>query len=1023
MDELHRMTRYFRQSLLDAERLCPEDAQILQAWGVAAKGEQPTVKAGLLAVDQIAWHTGWVDEATAAAVFEVFDRKSGNGKHPETASLVMFPRVDLLESKGGRRNSYKRAVLMPLVVFVELNRDGELTPGKMAPSMPRLWLSPNGSQNIPLGEFAALNEYLSRTSFEAVKCWQDLVDFAEGMVTAVTGSDFQEQLHDEYTCSPQAMLLIEPPVSGARNHMVQVLENIENGDAPSALYRRFISREAEPLQPLMDEAQHREAASRHLGQMTGEFPLSPKQRIALHHQITNGGEGALLAVNGPPGTGKTTLLRSVVANLFVSSALQEQEPPIIVAASNNNQAVTNILDSFAKIDEADIEASLRGRWLPELSTYGLYCCSSALANERNAFAFHGPRGEGVMAAMQTARYLEAAEPEFLNKASAWHEQDIATVAEARALLLEALRATEADMLKGYELLDGLQTLKAELEDLFGSESALLASLDQIRKSIAELEVNEDALLDQLDTFHRAWRARSYWNKLLSWVPFVARKNALENARQLNEWLINLESWSDIDVERHYRAAIGDVKKNTILAVAQIERIQRFSQKYFEQKHQLEAWMNRHAPKNPVDEPADDAPERQSLAALRERLESIQDCSLRFTAFKLATHYWEARWLEETRSFVNSEDADGRSPAKILRKWRRYAKLTPCFVSTLYMVPSFFTAFEKVNALWKGIPLFGKIDLLIVDEAGQVLPEVAAATFALAKQALVVGDTNQIEPVWNVPASIDRANLERFGLLQGEADHDEFWLRSGLMASVGNLMGVAQRQSRFHQLETLQRGLYLTEHRRCHDSIISYCNSLVYQGVLEPLRGNPLRAGPWPQFGLCPIKGSSKSKGGSRVNDKEAVAIARWLADNRQQIVAYVRSNASDAVDAMDDSDILTTQVGIITPFAKQAIRIRQALRQHGLPTITVGTVHALQGAERMLVLFSSVYAQGDGAISRFYDASPHMLNVAVSRARDFFIVFGDPDSFGVGPAGSPSTQLRALLAPLETTTPASLEPA
>ncbi|SMG62291.1 hypothetical protein BMETH_1041_0 [methanotrophic bacterial endosymbiont of Bathymodiolus sp.] len=38
-----------------------------------------------------------------------------------------------------------------------------------------------------------------------------------------------------------------------------------------------------------------------------------------------------------------------------------------------------------------------------------------------------------------------------------------------------------------------------------------------------------------------------------------------------------------------------------------------------------------------------------------------------------------------------------------------------------------------------------------------------------------------------------------------------------------------------------------------------------------------------------------------------------------------------------------------------------------------------------------------------------MLNVAVSRAKDSFIVFGDPNVFGVDSSGSPSGLLRNRL--------------
>ncbi|MBV8401968.1 MAG: DNA2/NAM7 family helicase, partial [Acetobacteraceae bacterium] len=46
-------------------------------------------------------------------------------------------------------------------------------------------------------------------------------------------------------------------------------------------------------------------------------------------------------------------------------------------------------------------------------------------------------------------------------------------------------------------------------------------------------------------------------------------------------------------------------------------------------------------------------------------------------------------------------------------------------------------------------LYGGIDLIIVDEAGQVGPHVGMAAFSLANRAIVVGDVHQIEPVVSV----------------------------------------------------------------------------------------------------------------------------------------------------------------------------------------------------------------------------------------------------------------------------------
>ena len=72
-------------------------------------------------------------------------------------------------------------------------------------------------------------------------------------------------------------------------------------------------------------------------------------------------------------------------------------------------------------------------------------------------------------------------------------------------------------------------------------------------------------------------------------------------------------------------------------------------------------------------------------------------------------------------------------------------------------------------------------------------------------------------------------------------------------------------------------------------------------------------------------------------------------------------------------------------------------------------MHSLQGDERLVVLFSSVYGENNKDSGKFYDAGPNMLNVAVSRAKDAFIVFGDPNVFGANVADSPSGLLRQRL--------------
>ena len=111
----------------------------------------------------------------------------------------------------------------------------------------------------------------------------------------------------------------------------------------------------------------------HWAQMSSDFPLSISQRETLAMYTTP--ECAdIFVVNGPPGTGKTTFLQTVIANRLAHNILNNpEEPEIIVASSANNQAITNILKDFkAETTNDTTHPRLSNRWLPELDTLGLY---------------------------------------------------------------------------------------------------------------------------------------------------------------------------------------------------------------------------------------------------------------------------------------------------------------------------------------------------------------------------------------------------------------------------------------------------------------------------------------------------------------------------------------------------------------------------------------------------------------------------------------------------------------------------
>jgi hypothetical protein len=194
------------------------------------------------------------------------------------------------------------------------------------------------------------------------------------------------------------------------------------------------------------------------------------------------------------------------------------------------------------------------------------------------------------------------------------------------------------------------------------------------------------------------------------------------------------------------------------------------------------------------------------------------------------------------------------------------------------------------------------------------------------------------------------------------------------------MAMARSVSRFSV--DGEQGMFLREHRRCFDSIVAFNNELVYNGKLIPLRGEPRRGESFTMpMSYAFVTGASSRVGGSWRNVQEAQLLVDWIKRRGNGLLEFYQRKRGQKLD-------LESIVSIITPFVAQAAEITRQLKKAGLPDIDVGTIHSFQGAERPVILFSATYGHGDGPYAML-NRTPNLLNVAVSRAQDSFVFFGD----------------------------------
>lgn len=957
----------------------------------AARVEVPVDKSEHVREAVIDLAAGMVDLVQANGLIDAAEVKKNNAKGIDDKASPDWMDIDQVSvliavfhvSPVPEHTKYtgERGTFYPFWIPALMNRAGRLeTDEETFPYIPRPYLEPQINQDV---NFILSGIEEVDTAFASIyrgKNWPDYWEYVNALFQNITGLPFMQYAADGFQVNYSPVIVANDTLPNAADGIIHLYDHLrQNSDIPQLL-QRLCEREPAPLAPLLTMDEMETYCLLHLGQMGHEYALSISQRKTLYHFLTQQ-TGDVLAINGPPGTGKTTLLQSVVANEVVAGALEGKTPRIILASSTNNQAVTNIIESFSNVKVRD--GILYQRWLPKVKGFALFLPSKGREVKDDIPCYR--LGGAYPGGLEDREYIATAREHYLAQFAGYTGIKALTVEEAIGHLQGTLKEYRRELEDGLRLWkDYKEKLPALLRQLGTSEEInwQTGELDQ-----ALLEKIGSALKELEGEVNNYFDSESIWIKLFSFLPFIKEKRVRRLKQVFRDGPLEYSSvdfYRSSSIHQYFAAKFRLIKDIRMLDT------------------NWQGWKNKLDIKGnpPLSETQCRELSLKQLPYFYDELEK----GLKNELFYLAIHYWEGRWLIETEEVIEEDGLRKKGRPHAERRWQRFAMLTPCLVANFYMAPKFFQYSKFIQGAPPGNqfetpPLYELADLLIVDEAGQVSPEIGAATFALAKRALVVGDTQQIEPVWNILPKVDYANLYRCGLISREDDYKAIddWHSKGYLCSSGSIMKLAQKSSCFKVHPDVETGMYLTEHRRCFDEIIGYCNKIAYKGLLEPMKG-PAKNTLLPPMAFVDVDGASEIRNSSRKNQAEADAIADWIMHKGNSIVRHYQlmENARAEKEGRPPAILkLHDLIGIITPFTAQKWAVKAALAKSGIDAngLTIGTVHALQGAERPLVLFSSVYGSNNAGSRFFFDKGVNMLNVAVSRAKDSFIMFGSNELY------------------------------
>lgn len=934
------------------------------------------------------------------------------------------------------KHAAKEKLLIPLWLEAALDLSGHimLQPDSVPLFEPNC-VEPNGNAAFSFGVTREkIDEALSKVGLIPENTdLSSLSIYFEKLFTNELGINFEEiDFSPPYQRTQDRYILLDTEERGLNQALIDVYSAIaETDDKPKLFHKVFAIPRGSVISDTIEN--HKD----HLGHISGQYPLNQGQRKALYADLSLQ-NGEILAVTGPPGTGKTTLIGNVIASEWVNAAIAQREAPVIFIASTNNQAVQNAIDSFSKIENLpeshphSTNPALLRRWVEGVEGYGtLFPSSTAMKKEetkkfQSVFRQRGKiQWSGWLCDLEDLGSLEAKKShyiasagqafpsksfsnvsgvvEFLHSQLIQSKQHLASIIDVRQSILAIRDQYQCNNPEGVfvQTISEINTQKAQLQ----------SAIDKNNENIEHFESHQDQYKKIATQALNLFSPQNLCEQIGSlFLTTVRQKRSTRVIDFLSENKLSPSSWSYDTIlseaelrehlsikEKKLKQPIIEEHNDRIKNIDSLDNLDQILKSWESEKERYDALIKKWSDVIQETYQHDNAEHIKRFPALIENpnlFDEELDIYHRLFLFILTSHYWEGRWLLDLEKIDNEESSAlyGSVQKNIEGFFRRISKLTPCLGSTLHMMPKLFDYFSPKDQ--GGKPLFDFIDLFIMDEAGQVATEIGMTGLSFAKKALIIGDTDQIEPVRKFGVHEDVKLIKQHGLIDIYDDLND----RGFNISSGNMMQMAKIQSAY-SIDEKTRGMFLSDHWRCVPEIISYCNTLVYKGYMNPKKPSNHNA-IFPPMGFAHLPGQSYKKGGSRCNVAEAKSIADWINKNTDTLLSSYG----------EDGKSLKDIIGVVTPFAAQALEIEKALKSAGVnEKIQTGTVHRFQGGEKDVVIFSPVYGKSDDIKQYFFDSGKNMMNVAVSRAKEAFLVFGDMRIFASQPKTTPSGLLGHIL--------------
>jgi actin-related protein len=750
-----------------------------------------------------------------------------------------------------------------------------------------------------------------------------------------------------------------------------------------------------------------------LGKWPSIHSPSLMQQVAINIAISeNEYSDNVFSVNGPPGTGKTTLLKEIIASNVVKRALLLSEyhkpddafqqckftspendylknyyqPDVklikygIIVASNNNSAVENIskelpiakdvknsntrlfnIEENKEIYFSDIAKTLMGN---NEECWGLI--SARLGKKSNIYELKQAlwfNKEGV----NLLRLFKEQLPDW-EQAKEVFRCKHAEVLDYRRLIEEALEKTNRHAKIVEERKDAENNMlmaknkMAEQENLLNQKGN---EQNDLKYQIEALKGNGILLSSRLSFLKRIFPFLFHKDPIISQIKLTKQELDLATIKlaEINLELISCKIKLN-ELTSNYAAAQSHfvVKEKEFLNSSKI--IKGYREQFGKNFAGEGFWIGIEKNENSqmaspwTDKRYDTLREELFYYALMLQKAFILNSKCIKQNMNCLVNMWSNSFSEQDKSLSYSH-----------------------LLNTLFLVvPVVSTTLAAISTFLKHI---GKNELgtLVIDEAGQATPYSALGALWRTRTAIIVGDPLQVEPVVTVPKELSKRFAKEYGI---DDEYKPQELSVQILADSINPYGGYREYSNGN----IWLGCPLVIHRRCLDPMFTISNEVAYNNRMFKQSEEPIA-----NIILLLKKSVWVDIKGKEIGDKDHFVPEQGDRGVEMVLNAFALQNGFP-------------NIYIITPFKSITNHMKSLLkkslydhcREYDKKDIdnwvdkSCGTVHTFQGKEanEVILILGCDEKSGAGA-TQWTGKKPNILNVAVTRAKYRVAIIGDSD--------------------------------